>query len=218
MISHLHLHASDHQAILLDTEGSVTRKRKRFFRFEAMWMDHPDLEKALRDFWQSHGIIGNCWALNLRNCRKMLKDWNINVFGNVRGRIRDIKRRLEEVKEETLWLQRSSVLWMHQGDKNTKFFHARASHRRKKNWVHALIDEHGVKQTDQGEMMKVVVAYFQKIFQAKVDMRTINWEAHLQHVVPTVDEEMNASLIEEISEEEIRRAVFCARTVESSES
>ncbi|CAM8977963.1 unnamed protein product [Rhodiola kirilowii] len=233
MISHLHLHASDHQAILLDTEGSVTGKRKRFFRFEAMWMDHPDLEKTLRDFWQSHGINGSCWALNLRNCQKMLQDWNINVFGNVRRRIRDIKRRLEEAKcapcnstnkeeeaklseeldnwlarEETLWLQRSRVLWMHQGDKNTKFFHARASHRRKKNWVHALIDEHGVKQTDQGEMMKVAVAYFQKIFQAKVDMRTMNWEAHLQHVVPTVDEVMNASLIEEISEVEIRRAVF----------
>ncbi|KAL9691577.1 hypothetical protein QQ045_012001 [Rhodiola kirilowii] len=62
-------------------------------------------------------------------------------------------------REETLWLQRSIILWLNQGDKNTKFFHARASHRRKNNWIQALLDGQGVKRTEQKTIMDIVTSY-----------------------------------------------------------
>ena len=41
-------------------------------------------------------------------------------------------------REEILWRQRSRIEWLTSGDKNTRFFHLRASIRRKKNMIKAL--------------------------------------------------------------------------------
>ena len=38
-------------------------------------------------------------------------------------------------KENKLWFQRSKVLWATQGDRNSNFFHNRATQRRRKNTI-----------------------------------------------------------------------------------
>ncbi|KAL9690224.1 hypothetical protein QQ045_010621 [Rhodiola kirilowii] len=94
------------------------------------------------------------------------------------------------------------------GDKNTKFFHARASHRRKNNWIQALLDGQGVKRTEQKAIMDIVTSYFHNLFQSCTSASDLNWENHLQYMAPVIDEEMNDYLLSDISEEETRRAVF----------
>lgn len=51
-------------------------------------------------------------------------------------------------REETYWRQRSQTLWISEGDRNTKFFHQRASNRRRKNRIKGLFDAVGVWQED----------------------------------------------------------------------
>ena len=45
--------------------------------------------------------------------------------------------------EELIWQQRSKVQWLGLEDCNTKYFHSKASKRRKKNTITRLKDEEG---------------------------------------------------------------------------
>ena len=54
-----------------------------------------------------------------------------------------------QVREEMMWNQRSRAFWLKWGDKNTKFFHATASQRRRKNWIMELQNPSGEWQEDK---------------------------------------------------------------------
>ncbi|CAM8971158.1 unnamed protein product [Rhodiola kirilowii] len=233
VVSHVHLHASDHQLLVLDTQGWLFKKKGKLFRFEAMWLDHPAMEGLMNDFWGSNNNVQSSWCSKLKNCENKLSAWNRSTFGNVQRRIKELKGRLEEVKnadrndqskeeeeklpdeldlwlarEEVLWLQRSRALWLSQGDKNTKYFHARASHRRKRNLITTLRDSQGRLQSDQRVVVGIAAEYFQNLFQTSVDINRCRWEDQLNSIAAVVTNEMNDRLTADITEEEIRKSVF----------
>ena len=95
-------------------------------------------------------------ASNLQRCASALASWNQKVVGNIPKKIAKKRRTLNAItsvdqlgvrgveinqlrgeindlldSEEIIWRQRSKVHWYRDGDRNTKFFHARASERRK---------------------------------------------------------------------------------------
>ncbi|KAL9685687.1 hypothetical protein QQ045_023138 [Rhodiola kirilowii] len=156
-----------------------------------MWMKHPEYAEVMEKFWNESEDGRARWSEKLRECKRMLKNWNKGSFGNVEKRINKLKKELDDIKklertveviekeneiteeldlwfamEETLWMQRSRVLWLKQSDKNTSFFHAKASHRQKKNWISKLRDANGVMQEDQGKVMEIVTDYFRDMFRS----------------------------------------------------
>ena len=47
-----------------------------------------------------------------------------------------------ENQKELFWKQRSHCNWLKHGDRNTRYFHAFASERRRINWLKKLRNEH----------------------------------------------------------------------------
>ncbi|KAL9666377.1 hypothetical protein QQ045_000707 [Rhodiola kirilowii] len=226
------VHTSDHQLLLIDTDKRCHVRRQKLFRFEAMWLEHPEFSPMMDEFWNSTGNTRLRWSSQLRRCKTMLQVWNQSAFGNVQKRIKGLKEELQEVKtavrtaeimekekqiveeldiwlarEETLWLQRSRVLWLHQGDKNTSFFHARASQRQKKNWIAQMQNSYGIMFDDQAEIMNIVTTYFDNMFQSSLVGDCTFLEEQLQIISPMISNGVNSQLLQDITEEEVKRDI-----------
>ena len=64
----------------------------------------------------------------------------LNLLHETATEIEGLRKEINEVliKEEVMWSQRSRALWMKCGDRNTKFFHAMATQRQRKNRIEGL--------------------------------------------------------------------------------
>jgi hypothetical protein len=108
-------------------------------------------------------------------------------------------------REEMLWLQRSRIDWLRDGDRNTKFFHHRAVWRARKNKILKLRDENGVVNTVPTDMQRMSVSYFKSLYtrDPSLDHGEIS-----ELVNEKINTEMNDQLCNDFSDEEISDALF----------
>ena len=98
-----------------------------------------------------------------------LDAWNQNDFGHVGKQIARLQKALEWLelqptspsiitemqktrvelncwleKDDVMWLQRSRINWFREGDRNTRYFHSKASARYQNNLIDGMEDLNGV--------------------------------------------------------------------------
>ena len=120
---------------------------------------------------------------------------------------RDLSRRYARLchDEEAFFRQRSRIQWLALGDKNTKFFHRSLVHRQVRNRIHGLKDEDGTFLTDQREMGRLTVRYFQHLFSAPARPSISGASRYFSR---RISEDLTPSLVSPISDDEIRQALF----------
>jgi hypothetical protein len=153
---------SDHGPILLCWRqrpgGSSIPKTKNKFHYEIMWESHEEFSPWLSEIWRGDKAITlEELRQKLSTAAKGMTSWGRNTFGHVRLELKKLKEELEmlqadphrsgpshaEIKifdrivelnhrEEIMWQQHSRIRWLAAGEKNTRFFHLRASQRKKK--------------------------------------------------------------------------------------
>ncbi|KAK1698725.1 hypothetical protein QYE76_015422 [Lolium multiflorum] len=154
-----------------------------------------------------------------------LRAWGRDTFGHVRREIQVLRRDLsamraapgrvgpglEEIKvverlvelqgrEETMWRQRSRVQWLAEGDRNTKFFHLRASKRKKKNRINRIARSDGSFTEDQ-----LARAFYGNLYTSE---GTSGMEEVLSSVPVSVTQAMNDMLTAPYAEEEVKATLF----------
>ena len=103
------------------------------------------------------------------------------------------------------WKQKSRVLWLREGDRNTNFFHALTKQRRARNKITQLRDENGNVIEDEEGLVAIATSYFRQIFESS-DPEDI--EEALAQVPTTITGVMNDNLTAPVTEWEVKLALF----------
>lgn len=125
-----------------------------------MWTTHPDLGGIIKSAWDGEN---NILIVISSFQKKNVTTWNRNTFGNIFYKLKIIAKRLEGIHkslhyghstfqtnlneelikehnyllkvEEDFWKLRSRVIWLNDGDANTRFFHTTTLNKRQRNKI-----------------------------------------------------------------------------------
>jgi hypothetical protein len=108
-------------------------------------------------------------------------------------------------REETMWRQRSRFQWLSEGDRNTRFFHLRASKRKKRNRISRLVRVDGSTTEDQQELEQLTRDFYQNLYTSE---GTVGMEEVLDTVPVSITAAMNEKLIANFEEGEVKKSLF----------
>ncbi|CAL1411728.1 unnamed protein product [Linum trigynum] len=136
---------------MLDTRGIEEEDIKCgwYFRIEPFGIKDDECKQIVEQEWTTYTEANI--LTNLRHCEEKLLVWSKEKFGSIKKRLSYIEKTLKKLrrypkteeimaqrrglqaekmdliwKEENKWSQRSIIDWIQEGDKSTKFFHAKA--------------------------------------------------------------------------------------------
>ena len=123
--------------------------------------------------------------------------------------IQDMRRTRVELncwheKEDTIWHQWSRINRFQSRDRNTGFFHAKASSRQKKNDMEGLLDARGVWQENEEVMGEIVLDYYTDLFTSS---NLIDFDEILGAMQPRVTSSMNQKITMEFIADGVNMAL-----------
>uniref|UniRef100_A0A803MS51 Endonuclease/exonuclease/phosphatase domain-containing protein n=1 Tax=Chenopodium quinoa TaxID=63459 RepID=A0A803MS51_CHEQI len=179
-VSHLTKRKSDHLPILLCIKEALhtskKKKKKKMYRFEAMWLRDENCAEIVSDAWERGEDLCSKIAFTSSN----LSAWSREKFGDfvkdlqackgkmeqlmgetqteeVIAQMRAIDDRMDELerREEMYWKQRSRQDWLKNGDKNTTFFHTKTKQRAARNQIKKTKNGAGAEFDDEEQITEV---------------------------------------------------------------
>ena len=100
--------------------------------------------------------------------------------------------------EEQAWQQKSRVKWLHEGDRNTKFFHLMVSHKRNVNSINKLVI-HGGEVDNPGVIKSAIADHFESHFNHYQGTKLVGWNCNFRRL-----REENATFLEQPVTPQIR--------------
>lgn len=233
-VTHLPRVFSDHYPILLELAKPPVEMRNKPFRFQSMWLMHPEFPGVVKESWDREPSLNNAISVFTRKA----KDWNVNVFGNLFARKRRVLARLngaqkvlainpsdfliqleknliEEydlimLQEEEYWALKSRLNWASFGDRNTSFFHISTMVRRNRNKIRCIKDNNGEWIMEEDGVKEFILAGYRELFSTKLIYSSLSSEvSHFSRCFLT-DEEKNR-LNMQTSGEEIRASLWALK-------
>jgi hypothetical protein len=190
-VFHLSSPRSDHCPILVKfSSEDLHRNPVKCVHYEIYWERDPAISEVIAESWGVSGVKQDLRDINQALFRMMsdLRTWSKKKFRNVSREIEKNRKKLSELllsnadnreirrvsdqmnellyREEMIWLQRSRIAWLKEGDRNTRFFHSKAVWRAKKNKITKLRDSDGTVHSTTKELERMATEYFQRLFTA----------------------------------------------------
>ncbi|KAK4393460.1 hypothetical protein Sango_1816800 [Sesamum angolense] len=212
----------------------------RPWRFEAAWLQSEQCEGVVEEGWGSclgqRGGLGV--AEQIERCKASLKKWRLTTRRTSKHRVQYLENKLarllksrispeinhtiaeirEELErgaahEETVWKQRSKVLWLREGDRNTGFFHRRASTRFQTNLIRKIKRSNGTWVTTEEGIRQCISAHFGGVYASNRPQPEAIAKG-TEHLRPVVD----ASMADELLQPYTATEVFLDRIISPAQS
>lgn len=222
---YLEYEGSDHKPLVSFLDPSIL-KRKGLFRYDRRLSSNEEAKQVIRRAWaessdirimdklaSTRGAISEWNRLQQRNSKALIEQNKFELEKalispvNDTGLIKEINDKLEKayIAEEAFWKQRSRLLWLQLGDRNTGFFHATTKNRHRRNAFTVLENEEGLVVYKEADIAKTVVDYYSNLFTSVP--RNCSETVHLA-LKPVINQEENELLIAIPSATEIKEALF----------
>jgi hypothetical protein len=164
----------------------------------------------------------------LAQCKKTIQIWVKKSVQEVEGIIRTKTKKLEKIQEgaegfnreeekalrgeidvlleqeELKWKQRAKEEWLKSGDRNTKYFHACATQRRKRNTIDQIHDGGGRLCRTADSIEEAFVNFYGDLF---TSASPTNMEACTASITSKVSNSMNNNLLAEFTTVEVKKAL-----------
>jgi exonuclease III len=220
-------YTSDHNPILLVFGTNMdfrndSHNKHHMKRFENIWLNEPECLKIIKDSWEYEaGETHN----KLKTTLEKVHQWGKATFGNIPSEIKSVQSHLAKLKigvpttdqikqiksleskldtllqkEEQWWSQRAKSNWLQHGDKNSKFFHFKASQRNKRNTINFITDSQGNKHSQNKDIQVVFQHYFDDIFTTS---NPTNMQEYLQVVANRIHPQMGEYLGQDFTTAEV---------------
>lgn len=164
------------------------------FKFEEAWLLWEDCEEVVKNSQEAtindgHGLEDIKQKIQI--CGEILRTWGLSktklnakeikllqkklevlnseeVTEESKARLLEISKPLDDLmmKQEIYWAQRSRISQLKHRDKNTEFFHAKASQRRRRNHIKGIKDRDGNWVEEKEDIAQVATNYFDSLFNA----------------------------------------------------
>lgn len=196
-LQNLNYNHSDHRPLLVDTDyyAQVNEGGNNVKCFEARWLRENAFADIVQEAWQEVGTNPSLSTVQekLDRMHGIFHDWDQRVLKKPKKRFRRAQKELEKVMtdpitdesekkrkelaeliefllelEEIHYMQRSRANWLKFGNRNTGFFQAYASARRKKNLIKNLKDTDGNIVEGTVPLSEHIQNYFNGLFSSEV--------------------------------------------------
>jgi hypothetical protein len=172
-------------------------------------VDFGDIMRGLDDVMLAlQGCSNKTFSNVVKEVQKAREQLELLTLNNADQKsIRQASDHMQELlyREEMLWLQRSRVTWLKEGDRYTKLFHQKAVWRARRNKIKRLKDSDGNREDEPPDMESMASAYFQELFTTDP---MLNSDEPISLTQEKVTPEMNQDLCRDFTDEEIGDALY----------
>lgn len=217
---------SDHRPVWVNLRATPDILRGQF-RFDRRLLHHPDDVLEMKKAWGNKADTRSV-SFRIKTCRRVASKWKRQRRFNAKDKISLLQEKLEFFQskpypclfvinnlkrelmlaykeEEIYWRQKSRERWLKLGDKNSKFFHLSVKANRARRYLVKLKDRLGHDQWSDAAKAQVAIDYFSDLFTSS---NPPSYKEVFQSMAPKVTPLMNSCLIQKVSKEEVREAIF----------
>lgn len=177
---YLNFEGSDHRPLLTFLDRNQKKKRN-LFRYDRRLTSKPEVRALVEENW--FHCHGDSVLSRLCRVRQAIIKWSKEQNQNSKEIIQSLQQDLETAlsslipdtdligmltseldkaytEEECYWRQRSRILWLQHGDKNSSYFHAITRGRKMVNKFSVIEKQDGTPVYEEGQITEAIASFY----------------------------------------------------------